>query len=541
MAVVQISRIQVRRGQKNAGSGLPQLASGEFGWAIDTQQLYIGNGSVAEGAPAVGNTEILTQNSDIFSLVDTYTYGIDDAVVQTGSLSTGSVRRTLQERLDDRVSVRSFGANGDGTDQTEQLQRAIDQLFINDATKGSPGSRVILHFEPGTYLISGTLYVPPYASLHGAGKDKTIIQGTTDVPIFQTVNSTSTPGSPATEATSTTINQPKYITISGMTLDTIGANSKALRLESCTDSIFHDLKLVGDWQSGDTIQGTDVAISLSSLSTPVTCARNRFSNIEIVGWSYGVESRYDINNNTFDDCVLRTLGRGVVFGRNTNGGITGQLTGPLNNTVANTEFRDIDEQGFWVATGLYNHSESNHYYGVGNVGGTEAAALHPVIQVEDPTNTSMNDYTERFALLSFDQGLVGEPFIPHFGGTGVSTQGYYNSIDVVQAAFGTTLFKLPGDSDKVYEIEYIYKSNQVEAVRRGTLRLAVNYSSSNVEISDDYEYSGDIAFLINFSFSAVLTDEDFDATIETLVVQYQNTTTSDDGNFWFRVKTHTLS
>ena len=59
MAVVQISRIQVRRGQKNAGAGLPQLSSGELGWAIDSRELYIGNGSVAEGAPSVGNTKIL--------------------------------------------------------------------------------------------------------------------------------------------------------------------------------------------------------------------------------------------------------------------------------------------------------------------------------------------------------------------------------------------------------------------------------------------------------------------------------------------------
>lgn len=47
MAVVQISKIQVRRGKKNSGSGLPQLASGELGWAVDTQELFIGNGSVS--------------------------------------------------------------------------------------------------------------------------------------------------------------------------------------------------------------------------------------------------------------------------------------------------------------------------------------------------------------------------------------------------------------------------------------------------------------------------------------------------------------
>ena len=41
MAVVQISKIQVRRGEENQ-TGIPQLAGGEFGWAEDTENLYIG-------------------------------------------------------------------------------------------------------------------------------------------------------------------------------------------------------------------------------------------------------------------------------------------------------------------------------------------------------------------------------------------------------------------------------------------------------------------------------------------------------------------
>ena len=60
MAVIQISKIQVRRGlQEN----LPQLASGELGWSIDERRLYIGNGTLVEGAPEVGVTEILTEYS----------------------------------------------------------------------------------------------------------------------------------------------------------------------------------------------------------------------------------------------------------------------------------------------------------------------------------------------------------------------------------------------------------------------------------------------------------------------------------------------
>jgi hypothetical protein len=69
MAVIQISKIQVRRGQ-TAEQGMPQLASGEMGWSVDEQRLFIGNGSVAEGAPAVGNTEVLTEER-MFDLLST--------------------------------------------------------------------------------------------------------------------------------------------------------------------------------------------------------------------------------------------------------------------------------------------------------------------------------------------------------------------------------------------------------------------------------------------------------------------------------------
>ena len=62
MAIVQISRITQRKGLQE---DLPQLASGEFGWSIDTQRLYIGNGALTEGAPQEGNTEIVTSGRDI--------------------------------------------------------------------------------------------------------------------------------------------------------------------------------------------------------------------------------------------------------------------------------------------------------------------------------------------------------------------------------------------------------------------------------------------------------------------------------------------
>jgi hypothetical protein len=71
MAIVQISRITNRKGlQEN----LPQLAGAEFGWSIDERRLFIGNGTLEEGAPVIGNTEILTEFSDILEIQSTYTY-----------------------------------------------------------------------------------------------------------------------------------------------------------------------------------------------------------------------------------------------------------------------------------------------------------------------------------------------------------------------------------------------------------------------------------------------------------------------------------
>lgn len=207
MAVVQISRIQVRRGKENSGSGLPQLASGEMAWSIDAQNLWIGNGSVAEGAPKVGNTKILTQNDlgsngNILDLI-TYQYKKNDYSIVTGTAGANyPYIRDIQQKLDEFSNVTDFGALGDGiTDDTAAIQLAINQLFLNEINLTDISSRVTLYFPPGKYIITSTLSVPSYATLIGAGKDKTIIQfndtntAAGQIPaVFQFVNDTSTPG-----------------------------------------------------------------------------------------------------------------------------------------------------------------------------------------------------------------------------------------------------------------------------------------------------------------------------------------------------------
>jgi len=166
MAVVQISKIQVRRGRKNGESGIPQLSSGEMAWAVDTQELYIGNGAVAEGAPAVGNTKVLTEQDNLLDLIESYRFA------RTNSSITKSVFRTLQNKLDDRVNVKDFGAVGNGiVDDTLAFQNALDELFRNVDSE----FRKELFVPTGHYRIASSLKIPSYATVIGESQVGAVI------------------------------------------------------------------------------------------------------------------------------------------------------------------------------------------------------------------------------------------------------------------------------------------------------------------------------------------------------------------------------
>jgi len=86
VALVQVSRITNRKG---LAENLPQLAGAELGWAIDERRLFIGNGTLEEGAPTIGNTEILTEYS-----TDALAALLNNVLINLNQLSIGSWTRT---------------------------------------------------------------------------------------------------------------------------------------------------------------------------------------------------------------------------------------------------------------------------------------------------------------------------------------------------------------------------------------------------------------------------------------------------------------
>jgi|TARA_B110000858_G_scaffold147155_1_gene167168 hypothetical protein len=535
VAVVSISRIQIRRGRKNEGSGLPQLASGELGWATDAQELWIGNGAVSEGSPFVGNTKVLSEHDDLFAYAKTYAYASTSNNYQTGVSVNTPTQRTLQQRLDDRVSIRSFGANGDGLDQTVQIQRAIDQLYLNAATKLTAQSRVVLYMEPGTYKISDTIHLPPYCTLQGAGKDKTIINCTSSTATaFDTVNDSSTPDNPANDSTSTTLNQARNIFISDLTIQV--ATNQALKLQSCKDSTFENIKLKGPWQDSSS-SGATTGIWMRALSTAVNCQGNYFNNVTIHGFTNGIKSDHDISKNIWNNCRWNTCFIGVDFGSATSLGNSGMLTGPVNNIITNSHFDNIGQGAIEIATGSNNVSQLNKFYNVGNSMGSSAIASHPILKYTAFRNQSIDDWFKRTEELGYDPAYqVNIPYIPEISGSAIAQIGTTYRLAITQFTEYSKLFRLPADTTRSFEIDYIYKSSAVNAQRSGKMEIIVRPSSNLVDMADTFDYIGDAGLAENLKFKAQTFDENSNSEVDTIAIMVLNSTSSDNAELTYTVR-----
>ena len=80
---------------------------------------------------------------------------------------TGAVATNVEAKLAQTVSVKDFGAVGDGvTDDTQAIQDAIDYL---DSVDGGT-----LEFPKGTYGITGTIFVKSNITLYGQGRPEII-------------------------------------------------------------------------------------------------------------------------------------------------------------------------------------------------------------------------------------------------------------------------------------------------------------------------------------------------------------------------------
>jgi hypothetical protein len=472
----------------------------------------------------------------LFTLADSYTY-LGGTTVQTGTSATAPIKRTLQKRLDEIVSIKSFGAEGDGTDQTVAIQRAIDQLYINSSTKGTEASRVTLHFPAGVYQITSTIKIPPYASIVGDGMDKTKFNMTNSATAFETVNSSSTPGNYANDSTSTTLNQATNITLEGFTLATMSTTNPAMILQSCKTSNFKEIKITGPWTTGTAITTTNAAIKMGSLSSLVCTQKNKFDHVSINGFSTAIASDDDVYNNHFHCSYFTGNGYGVQFGQNTVLGSQGQATGPCKNKFSQCQFSDIDKEGIAIAKGTQNYSSHNNFEGVGNVGGNEGNAQFSVLDFTAAGNSSVEDTFARTSDLSNNQTYITTyPYVSEIKGKVNATLGGFMSLEVTEQSSATYFFRLPGDYSRTYEVEYFYNSGIVNAQRSGKMTFQLDTGNNTLNFIDDHDYQGDSNYETNLQFTASMVNTNGQVGVDTIIVSMLNSTVNDTGSFNYKIK-----
>lgn len=300
MAVQQISRITHRRGLR-IDVPIP-LNDAEFGWAEDTRELFIGEG------PFFGNnTQILTQYTP--SSLPPYTYldridldanSILNPIPGDNSIETPArtfpqaitgfdpfgdpftpdanfpIIRSYQQKFDDFVSVKDYGAVGDGvTDDTAAILRAIFDIYDQTIGSSTLSKFRALYFPAGTYLVTRFIPLYPFCTLFGDGKTKTKIfldTVTPAVPItFETravaraVDSLGQTGNDIGvdvgngEATFT----PQNIVVRGISFESntpqalpITFDQKDIvRLEKVNNVRFDDCEFAGTWTGADAFVG----------------------------------------------------------------------------------------------------------------------------------------------------------------------------------------------------------------------------------------------------------------------------------------------
>ena len=511
MAVVQISKIQVRRGQKNSNSGIPQLSSAEFAWAIDSQELFIGNGSVLEGAPYVGNTKILTEHDNILDLAASYRFANDNTSI------TLSVPRSLQNKIDEtHVSVRDFGAIGDGsTDCVAAFETAATQLFRNANTN----YKKVLVVPNGEYLFTSDLALPSGVILQGETRHGVVLNiGANNIRFI-----TST-GLELLDFNST--NRPQNIDISNLT---ISRTTGQIVLSGVANSVLSKLNFLGTY-----VLGTAVA-SLGSEPAAVfwenTLIGTRTDNIlfrdcTFEGVSLAVKCR---QTAVFDTDIKFENSR--FFVNDTAIYIDGLATQGNNWTIYDCVFEEIDRQAFRSTNGQGTTINRSKFKNVAN--GTNTAANPDDVMVyfgEQIGNVVLNCSSDR-------QQAAGM--------TSVDTKGSF--VEVYNAANVSFV-------DRNYALIYLSDSFQPLAVfsalskftvinyclrlgghiRFGILQMAIGDDLAgidditNISFTDNYTYSPNLVTALggptmtNFEFNATLKGNAGDSGIETVVLSYKN-------------------
>ena len=524
MAIVQISRITNRKGLQ---TDLPQLAGAELGWSIDERRLFIGNGTLEEGAPVVGNTEILTEFSDILAFQTTYTYKGEAAgyTVQTGPTPGTPVSQSLQSWMDQWASVKDFGATGDGvTDDTEAINRALYQLYCREV---NPQIRRTLFFPAGVYKINQSIIIPPYATLYGEGQNNSVIQmaagddSALRAYVARTGDSLQQTGA---NIGSNGAILPQYVTVMDLGFKSDDADVDIFLVEQATNCKFDRVNFLGPLTQSQLNTAVDNTAAVRFASTAsVVCQSIVFDKCTFAGLTYGIETDQQIKGVIVTNSRIGTLYQGIVLGAGTP-----VLGGPNGCKIVHNFFDSIYAEGVFIGTVELNATGYNIFYNVGNhFNGTTSPAT-PVITVNNANNICVADMFERDDVYATTYPRID---LSNVGGIGF-VNGKYIELgpNVVETAPEAVLTNNSSNQD-LYTFDSTltrsatmnYSITRDTGVRHGSFRV-VPTGGGTLTYDDDYVEDE----IIGVTLSASQTGDD-------VTIKYTTTNTGVDGSITYSI------
>ena len=517
MAVVQISKIQVRRGQKST-TGIPQLSSAEFAWAIDTQELFIGNGSVAEGAPYVGNTKILTEHDNILELASSYQfYDSDPAIVY-------SVPRTLQSKLDDYVSILDYGAIPDGsTDCVEAFERAFEDLFRNNDQK----FKKPLYVPNGVYLMTQDLRIPSTAVIIGENRSRALIQMESHNVLFVTE------AGEGIESGFDAGNRPQNITIKNLTFF---RSTGQVVITGVKDSTFENVRFLGEYELGDTVDSIltrSASVSWENNVFDIAVSNNKFKDCIFEKTDLAIKcDQTDIfaTSIVFDACEFKVCETGVYVD-----GIETQQTDWKFNDC---KFEEIYSSAFESTHGRGTIFSRCDFFNCGNANNSASNPTSSIISFGESFGNIVKDCTSNRQQAAFVLSTVDPvPAIAEISNSNVTS--FSNRVFAdLSPSVGFKPLTVFSSVNRFTYIDYTVtlgsglskytRIGRLTIVRSDDIIAGDDDNPPLPSFTDEYQYSpltpssSGGSIMTNFEFSINYADADTDSSLETMVLNYRN-------------------
>jgi hypothetical protein len=439
-------------------------------------------------------------------LANNYTYGTSLSA-PVPNVET----RSIQAKLDDSVNLNDFirvdeNNTTDITDFTTVIQSAIN--YASDLKKP-------LIIPEREYVVSDTIYIPPYTEIRGAGIGKTIIRNQSTTSTFQTIDSNEL----LFEDMSGDSTSPRNVRINGVSfISTLTNAEPIMRLDCLRDSVVEQCEFNGNIAVTTATNTLATAINFRSTGVfPANLTNNvTIKNCNFYKVSAAVVSDYDIANIEITENTFKNLNEGIMLGKNV---VPGVAVGPRHVRITNNSFSHINRQAVYagststlVTTDI--NSVNNFYYDVGNnnQGDSATTSTTEVILFGSFGNYSQGDTFERLERLN---GVTTRN--SYIGTVNTSTtraQSIVSGPATIKSKSPIVFDFSPGlnpmfgfplsaftynnsTPNQTVNIDYTLVKPTGNVVRRGSIEVIV--TGGIARIRDDYTFTGNDALPVAFT------------------------------------------